>query len=163
MRIDKICNLSSAAAPPGPVHGIKSVQKQFTTNYDITPPRPSSKVAVVTPTRNNKLPEQLPCSPFPSSSNTEKPSPPAPSNECSTSTPFPSLKNPQKQSFLRKRRHCQQVLGGNEEEMTLLRKQVATQDAILNQMEEQTKALKDIAESAKLFAKTMSDLFNHLK
>lgn len=73
MQIDKICHLSSAAAPSGKILGLPTAQKPLLSSaatsckidippaqkhFQLTPPRRDVKVAVVTPTTSKKTTEQ---------------------------------------------------------------------------------------------------------
>lgn len=185
MQIDKICHLSSAAAPIGNVFGVSLPIRGNSTaaaknNIFITPPRAYNKVAEITPTRSHSQQTYLP------SSNSETRTMELTQKQ-STSPPLSSKKQPamnlsskmasQGLKRLQGKRKYSQVNTENDEQTKLLRQQVASQEAILSAMKAQaestkmiadavmaqTDAFNDIAKSVKVIAKTMLDVFQYFK
>lgn len=178
MDVDRICHLSSAAAPSGSFFGVTNANRklQFSSSstivLDITPPRSHNRVAIVTPTtsgspKNNQEPER----------NTPNLLPPQPI----TSTPTPSQPNKKRRVEPEVKLPQKRKRNINDDEKNqqseLLKKQLEVQEKTLSALnlqaeaakaqayaaKEQAAALKEIASSTTVMAQAIVDIVRHLK
>lgn len=140
--IDRICHLSSAAAPSGVSFGVKSSTTTTTSTpivLAVTPPRRSTNVAVVSPTSSEKLQSQ-----FVSLLSPTPPSYDLTATTKVTSTPLaekPYQKQPNKKRKLTESREEER------EEVQLLKRQVEQNNLLVEEMKAQTRSIESMADS----------------
>ncbi|XP_058978498.1 uncharacterized protein LOC131802344 [Musca domestica] len=133
--IDRICQLSKAASPDGITFGTNRKEPLV---LELTPPRPSTIVAVVTPTTSNQY------------SNTAQ----------ATSTPIKVMPKANLCKNQQKRKIAEKEQGA---EIKLLKLQLEQNNALVEEMKVQTKTLNSLANSLQGIQHVLQEMLTFLK